>query len=127
MIENITYVPNAPGFIDGVVHSRGQVIPVINLRSRFGMERIPYSISSRLIVIQVEQHIIGIAVDSAYEFKHLTREDILPPPDTLSGPGTEYIEGVNVLDDRVILTLKLQALINPAERETLAIKFSKQL
>ena len=52
MIEDVTRVPNAPPFVDGVVFSRGQVVPVVNLRARFGFERAAFDLRSRLIVVQ---------------------------------------------------------------------------
>ena len=52
MVEHVTRVPNAPPFVDGVVFSRGQVVPVVNLRARFGFERAPYDLRTRLVVVQ---------------------------------------------------------------------------
>jgi chemotaxis signal transduction protein len=120
MIENITRVPNTPGFIEGVAHVRGQVIPVINLRLRFGMERIPYDLRSRLVVISLGARTIGLAVDTAREFMRLSPEQILPPPESLAGPGIEYLEGVVSLKERLILVVNLHALISSQEKVQLS-------
>ena len=67
MLEEITRVPNAPSFVDGVVFSRGQVVPVVNLRARFGFERVPFDLKTRLVVVQAGTRLIGLVADSARE------------------------------------------------------------
>jgi purine-binding chemotaxis protein CheW len=119
IVENVTHVPNTPNFVDGIVYSRGKVVPVINLRKRFGLDRIPYDIYSRLIVIEVDYRVIGLAVDSAREFVHLDPTQILPPPETLSGPGVEYLEGVYSKDERIILVINLHHLLAKQEKDQL--------
>jgi chemotaxis signal transduction protein len=120
MIENLTRVPRTPGFVEGVVYLRGKVVPVVNLRTRFGMEKLPYTLYTRLIVISLTQRLIGLIVDSAREFMYLESEDIIPPPDTLKGPGIEYLEGVISLDERLILIVNLHELFDNQERKQLA-------
>ncbi len=120
MVERITRVPNAPEFVDGVVYLRGQVVPVINLRSRFHMEKIPYSLQSRLIVVQQDKRRIGLAVDSAREFITIPEDQVTPPPETLAGPGTEYLEGVASISNRLILIVNIKQLLSAQERTALA-------
>ncbi len=120
MIEKVTRIPNAPEFVDGVVYLRGKVAPVINLRSRFHVEKIPYSLSSRLIVIQVDGRTVGLAVDSAREFIKIAPDEIILPPETLAGPGVEYLEGVATIKDRIILVINIQQLLSEQEREKLS-------
>lgn len=84
MIEQITPVPNAPPFVEGVVFSRGQVIPAINLRVRFGFDKIPYDLRTRLIVIQCQNRTIGLIVDTAREFLRIPENSIQEPPEELS-------------------------------------------
>jgi purine-binding chemotaxis protein CheW len=119
MIENVTRVPNAPPYVDGVQYIRGQVVPVINLRARFGMERAAYDRLSRLVVITLGKRILGLAVDSAREFLYLETDEITPPPETVVGPGVEYLEGVISLNERLILVVNLGDLFNRQEREQL--------
>jgi purine-binding chemotaxis protein CheW len=119
-VENVTPVPNTPDFIDGIVYLRGKVVPVINLRSRFGLDRKPYDIYSRLVVIELEKRVVGLAADSAREFLHLDTSLILPPPESLSGPGIEYLEGVYSKDNRLILVVNLHQLLDKKEKEQLS-------
>jgi purine-binding chemotaxis protein CheW len=115
MIDDITRVPNAPSFVDGVVFSRGQVVPVVNLRARFGFERAPYDLRSRLIVVQSEARLIGLVVDSAREFVNIPADAIQPPHEALAGMSGRYVEGVASIGGRLILTLDLSRILSSAE------------
>ena len=68
MVDQITAVPNAATFVDGVVFSRGQVVPAVNIRARFGFERVAPDFRSRLLVVQVQGRSVGLLVDSCREF-----------------------------------------------------------
>jgi purine-binding chemotaxis protein CheW len=116
MIENITRVPNAPSFVDGVVFSRGQVVPVVNLRARFGFERAPSDLRSRLIVVQAESRLVGLIADSAREFVNIPPDAVQPPHEALAGMSGRYVEGIASIGDRLILTLNLSHILNSAER-----------
>jgi purine-binding chemotaxis protein CheW len=120
MVENITSVPNALPFVEGVTYLRGKVVPVINLRQRFGMDKIPYDTHSRLIVIHLENRIVAMAADEAREFLELDETQIMPPPESLTGAGTEYLEGVIALDQRLILVVNLSELLSTQEKNALA-------
>ena len=116
MLEGVTRVPNAPTFVDGVVFSRGQVVPVVNLRARFGFERAAYDLRTRLIVVQAASRVIGLVVDSAREFVNIPPESIQPPHEALAGMSGRYVEGVASLGDkRLVLTLDLPRILNFAE------------
>ena len=116
MLEGVTRVPNAPTFVDGVVFSRGQVVPVVNLRARFGFERAAYDLRTRLIVVQAASRVIGLVVDSAREFVNIPPESIQPPHEALAGMSGRYVEGVASLGDkRLVLTLDLSRILNFAE------------
>ena len=115
MIDDITRVPNAPSFIDGVVFSRGQVVPVVNLRVRFGFERAAFDLRSRLIVVQSGSRLIGLVVDAAREFVAIPPDLIQPPNDALSGMSGRYVEGIASMSDRLVLILSLDRILNFAE------------
>jgi purine-binding chemotaxis protein CheW len=115
MVENVTRVPNAPSFVDGVVFSRGQVVPVVNLRARFGFERVPLDIRTRLVVVQSEARLIGLVVDSAREFVSIPPGAIQPPHDALAGMSGRYVDGIASLGDRLVLVLNLSRILNFTE------------
>ncbi|MCT7959956.1 chemotaxis protein CheW [Laspinema sp. D1] len=112
MIDHITPVPKTQPFVEGVVFSRGQVIPVVNLRVKFGLEKIPYNCSTRLIVIHINQRTIGLIVDTAREFVCVPPESIQPPPEEMPGWTSRYLSGIATLKDRVILLLNVDQLLN---------------
>jgi len=111
MIEHITPLPNAPPFVEGVVFTRGQVIPALNLRLRFGFERIPHTTRTRLIVTNNNGRTIGLLVDSAREFMSLSNDAVQPPPDSMAGLSGKYLKGIVTIGDRVILMIDLDELV----------------
>ena len=107
MVDEITAVPNAVHFVDGVVFSRGQVVPALNLRARFGFERAPYDLSTRLLVVREGERSVGLVADGAKEFVALDPASIQPPGSALTGLSGRYLEGVANIGDRLILVLNL--------------------
>jgi len=112
MIEDITSVPNVPDFIEGVIFSRGLIIPAINLRLRFGFEKIPLSIQSRLLVIENNKQTVGLIVDTAREFVSISKADINPPHEKLSEVNKKFIEGVTKQDNRIILLINTYEILD---------------
>ena len=111
MIEQVTSVPNAPPFVEGVVFSRGQVVPVVNLRVRFGFERIAQDLRMRLLVVDMGGRTIGLLADESREFVSIADSAIQPPSDAISGLSGNYIDGVAMLGDRIVLVLNLTSVV----------------
>jgi purine-binding chemotaxis protein CheW len=111
MLEHVTAVPNANAFLDGVVFSRGEVVPALNLRARFGFERVPYDLATRLLVVRSGGRTIGLVVDAAREFASIDHASIHPPAAALTGLSGRYLEGVANIGDRLILVLNLEAVL----------------
>jgi purine-binding chemotaxis protein CheW len=116
MIEQVTAVPNAAPFVEGVVFSRGQVVPVINLRVRFGFERVPHDLRARLLVVEVAGRIMGLLADEAREFMPIPEASIHPPSDAIVGLSGDYLQGVATLGDRIVLILNLNHVIDVVPR-----------
>jgi purine-binding chemotaxis protein CheW len=114
-IDHVTRVPNAPAFVDGVVFSRGQIVPAINMRARFGFERAPLDMSSRLLVVQSKGRSVGLLVDACREFLTVPQSSIHPPGEALSGLSAQYIDGVASVGDRLIVVLGLDRLLGSTE------------
>ena len=115
MVENITPVPNATNALEGVVLTRGRIIPAVNLRARFGFQKINYNLRTRLIVVEADNRTVGLIVDSAREFTSLEGVEIKPPPEAIANLSGDYLEGLATLEGRVILVLKLEAVLNIAD------------
>ena len=116
MIEHVTPVPNAPPAVEGVVLARGQVIPALSLRRRFGFESAPYDLRSRLVVVSAGGRTIGLIVDSAREFLRIANAAIEPPPEAITGLSGKYLEGVATIGERIILVLDVDEVIDIGER-----------
>jgi purine-binding chemotaxis protein CheW len=112
MVEHVTPVPNAPPFVDGVVFSRGRVVPAVNLRRRFGFDRADYDLKTRLVVVAHAGRAVGLIVDSAREFVTIKAEEVQPPPEGLAGTSGNYLRGVATLAGKVILILDVAAVLD---------------
>lgn len=115
MVDQITPVPNARPFIEGVVFTRGKVVPAVNLRARFGFERIPLGLATRLLVVRRDDRAVGLLVDSAREFVSVPASAVQPPNDTLAGLSGRYLRGIAALGDRIVLILNLEEVLNFAD------------
>ncbi|HTU81861.1 MAG TPA: chemotaxis protein CheW [Candidatus Acidoferrales bacterium] len=118
-LVEITHVPRAPHFMEGVINLRGQLIPIIDLRTRFGMSRIPATKSTRIVVTEIGSKRVGIVVDSVSEVLNIPLENIEGAPEMVSGVGTEYIQGVGKMDERLIIMLDLTMVITTDEKREL--------
>ena len=111
MIEHVTPLPNTPAFVDGIVSLRGQVIPAMNLRIRFGFTRIPHSNRARLLVVNSNGRMVGLIVDSAREFISIPAETIQAPDEPLAGLNSVYLKGIVTMDERIIFVVNLEEVI----------------
>ncbi len=112
MVEQVTPVPNAASAIEGVVFARGQVIPALNLRPRFGFAKAPFDLRSRLIVVNKNSRVVGLIVDTAREFLNIPAAAIGPPPEGITGLSGNYLEGIATVNNRLILILNLDEVID---------------
>ncbi len=117
IVEHITPVPNAPPFFEGVVYSRAQVIPVINLRLRFGLPRQQHTLRSRLVVVQAGQRRLALIVDSAREFRRIPAESILPPEHAMAGLSEKHVLGIAPQGERLIFVLNIAELLKTTGAE----------
>lgn len=112
MIDDVAPVPNAHSALEGVVLVRGQVVPALNLRTRFGFDRIERDLRSRLVVVNTGTRVVGLMVDTAREFLKIPAESIDPPPEALTGLSGRYLEGIATINERPILVLNLDAVLD---------------
>lgn len=111
MVGEPTPVPNAPPFLEGVVSVRGQVIPALNLRARFGFPRTAHDVRSRLVVVRSQGRTVGLIVDGAREFASIAPDEILPLPDAIAGLSGRYLRGVVHRGERLMLVLDVVELL----------------
>ncbi|MBI5893002.1 MAG: chemotaxis protein CheW [Deltaproteobacteria bacterium] len=116
----ITRVPRSPEFVEGVINLRGKVIPVIDLRKRFGLSKIEHGHDTRIIVVESTGRTVGMVVDSVSEVLRLDASTVEPPPEIVGGVDSEYIDGVGKLEDRLIILLNLDKVLSPKETQVLS-------
>jgi purine-binding chemotaxis protein CheW len=113
----ITQVPEAPDFVRGIINLRGNVIPVVSLRKRFGMVVKDDDKQSRIVVVEMGGTIIGFMVDSVSEVLRIPMSTIEPPPSIITSVDSDYISGVGKLEDRLIILLNLDEIMTAKDIE----------
>ena len=116
----ITKVPKAPPFVEGVINLRGTVIPIIGLRRRFGLADKPEDADTRIIVIAINGMSVGFVVDSVSEVLRLQANTVEPAPPVVAGVDSDYISGVGKLEDRLLILLDLDKLLSADDLELLS-------
>lgn len=112
---HITRVPNMPDFVKGVINLRGIVTPIIDLKERFSIEVTDYTSSTRIIIVHVEDKEVGLIVDSANDVIDIPTEKIEQPPEVVGRIESDYIRGVAKLDQRLLILLNLNKVLNADE------------
>jgi purine-binding chemotaxis protein CheW len=121
-MPEITRLPNTPDFIKGVINLRGSVIPVVDVRERFGFSRVEGTDLTRIIVIEIGEKLVGLLVDNVYQVVRLPLSHIEPPSELIEGISEDFIEGIGRLRDRLIIILKLDSMLfSRAEQEEEAL------
>lgn len=116
---DITRVPNAPAFVEGVINLRGRIVPVVDLRKRFNLPRRERDKNSRIIVVELGDKIVGFMVDAVREVLRVDAGVIEPPPELAIGIDAHYITGVAKLDDRLLILLDLERILTDEEKHRL--------
>jgi len=121
--EPVRDIPNTPDYIKGALNLRGTIVPIIDLRERFGMEKVEYSPVTVVIVLsfgdQKDNRVIGIVADAVSDVLDINQQDVRSAPNLGSKIDTRYMQGMYVLDTRMIMLLDVNNLLNPEEFENL--------
>ncbi|HEX7065313.1 MAG TPA: chemotaxis protein CheW [Bacillales bacterium] len=120
-LQAITRVPKAPHFVNGVINLRGIITPVIDLRKRFSLEERDETEDTRIIIVQVSETEVGLIVDGATDVIDIPEGAIEPPADIVGGVKAEYLRGVAKLENRLLIMLNLEKVLNPEEIEELKV------
>ena len=112
----VTPLPRSLDFVEGVINMRGDVIPVIDLRKRFGLPEAERTDESRIIIVEVEERMVGLIVDSVREVISLDNQQIQGAPTQVAGGKTDLITGVGKVDDRMLIILDLDRILTSEEQ-----------
>ncbi|MCX7922397.1 MAG: chemotaxis protein CheW [Clostridia bacterium] len=113
----ITRVPKTPSFIKGVINLRGDIIPVMDLRKRFNLSESEETEDTRIIIIKIDEILIGVMVDAVVEVLHLTEESIENVTNFTNDLSMDYIFGVGKVDNRIVTLLNFEKLIKFSNNE----------
>ena len=111
-----TVVPNMPAWIDGVLEYQHRIIPVVNLRRRFGLPDAEPRPETRILVLASDGDWIGVVVDAVQEVAAVSAAQLSPPPSLFRGLSSEFLRGIVRRDDRLIVFLDVQRLLATDER-----------
>lgn len=115
-LKEITNVPTAPDFIEGVINLRGKIIPIIDLRKRFNVEIEERDKKYRIIIVELGKQNIGIVVDEVTKVLTVTDDQLLPVPKTVNQAGGKYIESIIKIEDRIIVLLDIEKIFSETEK-----------
>ena len=114
--EATTPIPNTPAFVLGVINLRGVVVPIVDLRLRFGLEQMEFGPTTVVIIVKVEangkERVLGIVVDAVSEVYDINKEDMQPPPDMEGSISIDFVTGRATMDDKMVILLDINKLVN---------------
>ncbi|SDK06524.1 chemotaxis protein CheW [Sediminibacillus albus] len=113
-ISDIVELPDTPAFINGIIHLRGMVIPVIDLKKRLKMDRLTYTDETRVLIVEMDNHQIGLVVDKATDVLDIN-EDIIEPAGNFIRQDSDYLHGVAKMENRLLLLLDLEKVLSGEE------------
>lgn len=115
--QEITSIPDSPRYAKGVINLRGNIIPVIDVRLRFGKEEAEYDDKTCIIVSKIEENYIGFIVDSVDEVTTIDDSEISPPPKMSKDRTNAYLTGIGKIENKVVMLLDASKILNQDEFE----------
>ena len=114
--DSATPIPNTPDYVRGVINLRGTIVPIIDLRARFGLERVPYGPTTVVIVLKVmhgnASRIMGIVVDAVSEVYNVSQQDLKPAPEFGGAVRVDFVKGLATVDQKMVIILAIDELLN---------------
>ncbi|MEG3115939.1 chemotaxis protein CheW [Salinicola sp. 4072] len=115
--ENVTRIANVPEFIKGVTNLRGVIVPIIDLRLKFHLDKVEYGGQTVVIVVNVDDRIVGIVVDGVSDVMSLSPDQIKPAPEFGVTLSSDYLSGIGSLDDRMLVLVDIEKLLTHEEMQ----------
>ncbi|ATZ11834.1 chemotaxis protein CheW [Erwinia amylovora] len=109
--DQVTRIANTPAFIKGVTNLRGVIVPIIDLRIKFAQPDVEYNDNTVVIVLNLEQRVVGIVVDGVSDVLSLTQDQIRPSPEFAVTMSTEYLTGLGALGERMLILVDIEKLL----------------
>jgi purine-binding chemotaxis protein CheW len=110
--DPVTRIANAPGFIKGVINLRGNIVPIVDMRVRLQLGLAAYDATTVVIILNVDTRTVGVVVDGVSDVVALKPEELRPPPELGGALDTRYVTGLGALEDRMLILIDIESLIN---------------
>jgi purine-binding chemotaxis protein CheW len=114
-IRPVTWLPKAPSCVKGIINLRGDIIPIVDLRDRFGLTAVDHTAVTRVIVAEVQGQPVGMVVDSASQVVRVPADQFDPPPPLTGEVSRDFITAVGKLDDRLIIMIDVDRVFSSGE------------
>ena len=114
---DITYVPQSRKFVKGVINLRGSVVPVIDMRIKFGMELMDFTQFTVIVIVEVKGRLVGMIVDSVSDVTELTADKISDSGNYKSTINADFIKGVGRIDEQILIIIEIDRLLNADEND----------
>lgn len=125
-MQQVTHVPDAPEYVEGVMNLRGSVIPVIDLRKRFGLNVTEQTAESRVVVVDIGGQGIGVVVDAVREVLRVRDESVEPASAVITTADSFYLQGIAKLEDRLLILLDIERALDDQVDELRASRAQQQ-
>jgi purine-binding chemotaxis protein CheW len=119
-VRQITWLPKAPTCVKGIINLRGDVIPIVDLRDRFGLASAEQTASSRVIVVEIGGRSVGMVVDSASQVVRVPADQFDPPPPVWGAGTRDFITAVGKTGERLILMIDVDAILSTEDMNDIA-------
>ncbi|MDR1986760.1 MAG: chemotaxis protein CheW [Treponema sp.] len=123
-VQDIRAIPNAPMYVEGIFNLRSEIIPIINLHKRFHLKKMAASeddeLLSGFVILDIDGMKLGVIIDKVSRVVTIEKDEVQPPPQMVSGIGSEYIQGVVRQEHGYLIILGIRDLFNPKELQKIA-------
>lgn len=116
-MAELTKVPQAPHYVEGIINLRGKVIPVIDLRKKFDLDSKEWDKNTRIVVCDVGGRVIGMIVDAVEEVRRIPRSSMEPPPSIVTSASVNYISGVAKLENHLLIFLDISKIASEIDQD----------
>jgi len=115
--EAVTTIANAPEFIKGVINLRGIIVPIVDMRIKFKLDKVSYDETTVVIILNVADRVVGMVVDGVSDVTTLKADEIKPAPEFGSSMDTQFLQGLGTADERMIILVDIEKLMSSRDME----------
>ncbi len=117
----VTKIPNTPPHIKGVLNLRGTIVPIVELRTKFGLPTIEYTLFTVIVVVVIQEKIMGLVVDAVSDVLNIDKKDIQPPPQFGAKVDVSFLNGIGKSNDKLVALLDMDRLLSDGDLQEIAL------